>query len=476
MGVEKRNGSGKVNDQINIIYKMKKWFYSVLFVVLLEGFVLKSFAQETITIEQCQKWALENYPAIRQHGLLDKAREYTLSNISRVYMPEFSLSGVASWQSEKMKLDLKMPDKVNVDLDLNQLLPNGNLGSLTLPVSIPQMSIPISDRDRYNASLSLKQALWAGGRVKAGKEMARSEVDMMHAGVDAQLYEIKDKVKQLYFGLLTINGREKQLNRADEILDSLRVRAEVALKEGVIFESDLDVIDVERIKYKQLRLELDAKREACLSVLSSLIHRPLTGETKLEMPAVNVNLGNEEVRRPELAYMDRKIKRLDADLKMLNAENMPKLGVFAMGGYGKSGLNTFDKDFKPYFIGGVMLSWNFGKLNTLGNDRKLVRVQQESVEIMKESFIFNTRMEALIQDAEIRKLQKLVKSDEEAVCLRENIQKASEVKYANGVCTISELIMDVNQAMIARQEKLLREVELKMTVYSKMVTLGMVDQ
>ena len=431
--------------------------------------------ERVITIEECQQWAMDNYPAIRQHGLLDQAREYTLSNISRVYMPEFSLSGVASWQSEKMELDLKMPDKVNISVDLNEVAQgqNLNLPTMNVPVSIPQMTIPVSDRDRYNVSLSLKQALWAGGRMKAGKEMANREVDMMHAGLDAQLYEIKDKVKQLYFGLLTIEGREKQLNRADEILDSLRVRAEVALKEGVIYETDLDVIDVERIKYKQLRVELEAKREACLNVLSTLIHRPLSKETKLQVPVVESRFGNVEVKRPELRYLDSKFKRLDADLKMQNAENMPKIGLFAMGGYGKSGLNTFDSDFKPYFIGGVMVSWNFGKLNTRGNDRKLIKVQQESVRNQQESFIFNTKMEVLMQDAEIRKLQELVKSDEEAVRLRESIRQASEVKYANGVYTISELITDVNQALIAQQEKVLREVELKMMVYSKKITLGL---
>ena len=361
-------------------------------------------------------------------------------------------------------MDLKMPEKVNISMDLN--------GPVNIPVSIPEMSIPVSDRDRYNMSLSLKQALWTGGRVKAGKEAAKREIDMMPAGVDAQLYEIKDKIKELYFGLLMIEGKEKQLDRADEILDSLCVRAEVALKEGVVYETDLDVIEVERIKYRQLRMELEAKREACLGVLSMLIRRPLSKETRLQMP-LEVELEKGEIKRPELKYLDSKIKRLEADLKMQNAENMPKLGLFATGGYGKSGLNTFDRDFKPYFIGGVMLSWNFGKLNTLKNDRKLKQIQQESVRVEQESFIFNTRMEALMQDSEIRKLREMVESDERVVDLREAIRQASEVKYANGVYTISELITDVNQALIAQQEKLLREVELKMMIYSKKITLGL---
>lgn len=422
------------------------------------------FSEKRISIEKCQQWAMENYPAIKQHDLLDKAREYTLSNISRVYRPEFSLSGVASWQSERMKLDLKMPKTVNVSMDLN--------GPVSIPVSIPEMSIPVSDQDRYNVSLMLKQALWMGGRVKAGKQVAESEIDMMHAGLDAQLYEIKDKVKELYFGLLTIEGKEKQLDCADEILDSLHVRAEAALKDGVIYETDLDVIEVERIKYRQLRLELEAKREACLGVLSMLIHRPLSKETELQVPE-EVILESDKIERPELKYLDSKIDRLEADLKMQNAENMPKLGLFATGGYGKSGLNTFDKEFKPYFIGGIMLSWNFGKLNTLKNDRKLKRVQQESVRIEQESFIFNTKMEMLMQDAEIKKMRNLVKEDEKVLRLRESIRQASEVKYANGVYTISELISDVNYALIAQQEKLLREIELKMMIYSKKITLGL---
>lgn len=449
---------------------MRKRVVSFLCVMLL-GVSLRAQEQsetlpveQEVTIEACESWALSNYPAVQAYGLLEKARKFTLSNIGRTYVPEFSLSGTASWQSEKMELDLDMPDKMDITMDLN--------GPVTMPVSLPDMTVPVSDQDRYNVSLSLKQALWAGGRVKAGKLMADKEVDMRKAELDVQLYQIKDKVKQLYFGLLTIEGREQQLDRADEIIDSLRMRADVALKEGVIYETDLDVIEVERIKYRQMRTELEAKRKACLEMLSMLTGHRVSQETRLVMP-VEASLVNDEIKRPELAYLESKGKRLEADMKMLHAENMPKVGLFAMGGYGKSGLNTFDTDFKPYFVGGVMVSWNFGKLNTLRNDRKLKQVERESVDIEEQSFIFNTKMEALMQDAEIQKLRELVKSDEETVALRESIRKASEVKYANGVCTVSELISDVNHALIAQQEKLLREVELRMAIYTKKITLGL---
>lgn len=79
-----------------------------------------------------------------------------------------------------------------------------------------------------------------------------------------------------------------------------------------------------------------------------------------------------------------------------------------------------------------------------------------------------------MQDSEIKKMRELVKEDEKVVRLRESIRQASEVKYANGVYTISELITDVNYALIAQQEKLLREIELKMMNLFQKDNIGLV--
>ena len=95
----------------------------MLLSVLLRGQEVAKMGQpeKEISIEECQQWAMDNYPAIRRYGMLERIRKYTLSNISRVYMPEFGLSGMASWQSERMELDLKMPDKMNVSMDLSEV-------------------------------------------------------------------------------------------------------------------------------------------------------------------------------------------------------------------------------------------------------------------------------------------------------------------------------------------------------------------
>lgn len=130
-------------------------------------------------------------------------------------------------------------------------------------------------------------------------------------------------------------------------------------------------------------------------------------------------------------------------------------------------------DSMVYNLSDRILALHNAELRNAPVDLDWVRAHTVIILVEQESFIFNTRMEALMQDSEIRKLREMVESDERVVDLREAIRQASEVKYANGVYTISELITDVNQALIAQQEKLLREVELKMMIYSKKITLGL---
>ena len=55
-------------------------------------------AHAQLTLEECQRRAQDNYPLVRQYGLIEKARGYDLSNAGKGYLPQFSLSGKATYQ------------------------------------------------------------------------------------------------------------------------------------------------------------------------------------------------------------------------------------------------------------------------------------------------------------------------------------------------------------------------------------------
>ena len=444
---------------------MKKRFLPFLLLAVLLGWGPRAKGQQ-VTIEECQRWAMENYPMIMQHGLIDKAKEYSIKNLNRNYLPQLSLSGTAGWST-----GVDLPDEVDIAFDLGELMGTGsgtNTYSATVDLDLPDMG-----QEFYSVSLGLQQVIWAGGRIKTGKEMAEAETEMMHKGVEAQLYAIREKIKDLYFGLLIINGRIGQLERADEIFAQVRQRVEVALKEGVAYPADLDAVDVERLKYRQQREDLEVRREACLQMLSRFIHRPLHSADQLTVPQREVKKSWTNITRPELAYLDLKRQRLATDLKMINAENMPKLGLFVGGGFSQGGFDMDDdKSFEPTLMGMVRFSWEFGKLYTKKNEKRLVKLKQESVDLEKESFLFNTRTELVNYSQDVERLKKQLETDAEIVRLRENIMNASQVKYDNGVYTIAELIADVNAAHIARQEQVIREIELQMALYTCDIVAG----
>ena len=66
-------------------------------VILSLTFLLTAtLAHAQLTLDECQRQAQVNYPLVRRYGLIEKVREYDLSNAGKGYLPQFSLSGKAT--------------------------------------------------------------------------------------------------------------------------------------------------------------------------------------------------------------------------------------------------------------------------------------------------------------------------------------------------------------------------------------------
>ncbi len=100
-------------------------------------------------------------------------------------------------------------------------------------------------------------------------------------------------------------------------------------------------------------------------MLSVLAGESLDRSMVFVKPTPDDELISPVINRPELQMFNAQEAAVETQKLLLKARNMPKLGAFAQGGYGKPGLNMFDNDFSPYFLGGIRLSWNFGNLYTL---------------------------------------------------------------------------------------------------------------
>jgi len=412
----------------------------ILMIIGLAG-IAQSYSQTVLTLEECKKMAVENYPLIKQYGLIELTEAYTVQNISKSYLPQFGLSGQATYQSEVTKLPF-------------------DAASFPIPIDIPSMS-----KDQYKAVLEASQMIWDGGATSSQKKIAKASSEVDRQQVDVNLYSIEEKINQLYFGIFLVDEQLKIIDLTEQNLLSNKEIVSSMFNNGLATQSELDQLDVELLSLEQSRVEQKSLRKASLQMLSLFIHKQLDENVSLEKPqetAISLNT----IMRPELNLYSSQIDLLNTQESAVNAKNMPRLNLFAQGGYGRPGLNMLEDKFKFFAIGGLRLSWNFGSLYTTKNEKKLIRNNVNSVEVQRETFLFNTNLQLTQQQSDIEKTKTLMQKDEEIIRLRNRVKIAGESKYRNGSYQINELIRDINAESVARQTKALHEIQYLMNLYN----------
>ena len=130
------------------------------------------------------------------------------------------------------------------------------------------------------------------------------------------------------------------------------------------------------------------------------------------------------------------------------------------------------EEFAPFYIAGVRLSWNFGCLYTLRNDKKVIASNRQQLQTNRDVFLFNTRLQATQQNSDIVSMRKQMQDDEEIIRLRTNIRLAAEAKVANGTLTVTDMLREITSENMARQTKALHEVQLLMNIWKLKYTIN----
>lgn len=413
--------------------RMKRMVFSLSFILFVSGM----YGQ--VTLEECQRKTQDNYPLVRQYGLVEKTKEYNLENAARGYLPQFALSAKASYQSEVTEIPVKLP---GVDLK----------------------GLP---KDQYQVMLELQQKIWDGGGIRMKKKQTTAEAEVEKEKLNVDMYALNSRVNDLYFGILLLDEQLKQNALLQDELERNFRQISAYVENGIANQADLDAVKVEQLNTRQKRVELVSSRSAYLKMLSLLIGEELSQETVLEKPVPQSSniLAVSEIRRPELSLFDAQGAGLQVQEKALNVRHLPQLGLFVQGAYGNPGLNMLKNEFSPYYIAGVRLSWNFGSLYTLKNDRRVIENKRQQLDTNRDVFLFNTRLEMTQQDQAIRSLEKQMQDDNEIIRLRTNIRKSAEAKVANGTLTVTEMLRELTNESLARQSKALHEIQRLMGIY-----------
>lgn len=321
--------------------------------------------------------------------------------------------------------------------------------------------------------LELQQKIWDGGGIRMQKKQTIAEAEVEKEKLNVDMYALNNRVNDLYFGILLLDEQIKQNTLLQDELERNYRQITAYVENGIANQADLDAVKVEQLNTKQKRVDLVSSRAAYLKMLSLLVGEVLSLETVLEKPVPQSTVSAvSEIRRPELALFDAQGAGLQVQEKALDVRHLPQFGLFVQGAYGNPGLNMLKNEFSPYYMAGVRLSWNFGSLYTLKNDRRVIEKKRQQLDNNRDVFLFNTRLEMTQQDQAIHSLEKQMRDDDEIIRLRTNIRKAAEAKVANGTLTVTEMLRELTNESLARQSKAMHEIQRLMGIYQLKYTIN----
>ena len=403
------------------------------------------------TLDDCQQAAEKNYPLIQQYGLIEKTIQLTVANIQKGWLPQVSASAQATYQSDVTAWPSEMKAMMSgMGIDMRGLT-----------------------KDQYRVGIDVQQTIYDGGVIGSQKRIAREQGKVQAAQNEVNIYNVRKRVNEMYFGLLLIDEQIKLNSDLQTLLGGNERKLESMTKRGTAAESDLQSVKAERLNAVQKGTELVLQKQMLQRMLSTFCGIEINNIQKPQVKSDGRNLaiGNQ---RPELKVLDAQISVLNAQEKALNAALMPKVGVFAQGFYGYPGLNMFEDMMRHKWslngLVGARVTWTIGALYTRKNDKAKLQLQRDMTENNREVFLFNNNLEQIQQNENIERYQKLMAHDGEIISLRKAVRKAAESKLAHGIIDVNDLVREINQENAACVRQSVHEIEMLKEIYDNKYT------
>ncbi|MEI9919314.1 MAG: TolC family protein [Bacteroidota bacterium] len=399
---------------------------------------------QQLTLDECYEKARQNFPLIKQKSLLVSTRDFTVANARSGYLPQLTVNGTATYQSDVTKV----------------------------PLEVPGFTIKPLAKDQYKVYAELNQSLYDGGTIKRQNAISETNAMIEDQKVEVELYKIRERINQIYFGVLLLDEQLVQTDLVKKDLESSFQKVESSIRNGTAFKTNADILQAEMLKTDQRVIELKSGRSSYIAMLGIFIGQDLSESATLQRPTDVQGASDPTIGRPEMMLYNYQSQLFTAQQQLNNTKVLPRFGFFVQGGYGRPGLNVLKNEFETYYIGGLRLSWNLSGLYNTRRDKEQMNLNIQGVDVQRQSFLFNTKLTMRQQRGDITKLNDLIKVDQQIIELRGRIKTTAKAQLDNGVITANDYLRELNAEDQARQNLSLHEMQLLMTEYNYIATTG----
>ncbi|GAB3740214.1 TolC family protein [Spirosoma horti] len=416
---------------------MKTYLTSAIWLVWSPLLAQSGSPMAEVRLEQCYTAARSAYPLLKQQGILQQTGDLAIASLAtNRRLPQLSINGQASWQSEVT----------------------------TIPIELPNVSVPVLSKDQYKLTLDASYALYDGKLTRLQTDLQRATTATAQQQVEVELRRLNDQVNAFFLSALLT---DEQLRLTQVLLAELRNRIDkltASVRFGTVAQMNVDALLAERLRSEQRLADLNATRRGLRESLRLLTDLPISDSTRLLLDSQPSDLSDIPLNRPEFQLYKSQHSLYEAQRLLVDNRLKPRLNLFAQGGAGRPALNFLNNDLRGFFIGGLRLNWNLSAAYTIRNERQILALNQQSVAVQQETFTKNLSVQLRQQQTEIERLRDQLGQDAEIVALRTRVRQAAAVQLDNGVLAARDYTTELTNENQALLNQKLHELQLMQAI------------
>lgn len=396
---------------------------------------------QVITIEECEQLAIAQSSANTQKELNEQLLHVKLNDVSSHLYPTLEINGGIAYLSQRPEL----------------------------PTSLTHFDP--ARHDVYNISLNFQQVVFDGLQAKYSRQREKLLNKNEISKLDLSISQIKENVIALYLNLLIIDKQMSILSSVESTYESQVKRLMALFQAGVVYGNTIDQLELEGLKIQQQKDELQASRESLIASLSILTGKDLTQATFVQPDLLDIEY-NTESERYEFSIFKNQNESLEYQRKLHFSKSLPKVWIFANGGYGNLTYNLLDDRFRWFYAVGLqfkipIIDWAKTKgVSDIITLQKSILASQEAD--------FKKANEIAIQEKinEIKRIEHLLVLDEQIIKKYQDIKETASTQLLNGTISALDFIKQQNDELQSIIGKEVHKIQLLKTKYELLALKG----
>ena len=407
---------------------------------------METNAQQTLTLEECLKQALQHNRSLQNAALDIQAAEKGRKEAYTHYYPQISANVLAfRLFDELVKAEGTLPEEIAM------------LG----PQFVPMVGMPyaISEGNRgYSASLSIVQPLYSGGRIINGNRLARIGEDVAMLQRELQQQDIKQKVTENYWKLANVRYNLNTIEAAEQQVNEVEKQVELFVRTGVTTRNALLQVHLRKQELASQRLKIENAERILRLLLAQQIgissKEKQAGIPDFTLPAdsevpspqsVYVSSGQAVGNREELMLAGKGVEAGQLQVRMERGKHLPSVALGLVGYHsGMGGLSQQAKSRIPttQTNGLLMGTVSIPISSWWGGNHAL---KQQEIKLQQSRNALTNTHEQLIIDIEsawshLQEAYQQIQIAEASVAEASENLRMIQDQYRMGTCSLTDLL------------------------------------